>query len=253
MRSLRSTPFGHAGLVVLALAALGCPAEVEHAPLRSATPPPPAPAPTPMVEENDPRVVKEGEDLYAAQAVERTRDPEPKAPGLGSGKPDESNGVCRLYAPKLPEPECCKAELGFDVPTVQEACGLDVYLGESFQASCGYYFHDAAQTGAVWFRMSFVEDPTPKDAIDAHVERLRVRQKADVEAKKVPGVEGAWFTTYDGLAWAFIPGWRKVRQLAWRDRFCSDEGIAKVIAKIAAAKEPGPTDRRLDLIPRSRT
>jgi hypothetical protein len=239
--------------IAASVLALGCPAEVERAPYRSATPTPPPPVPTPAVEESDPRVVKEGEDLYAAQAVERTRDAAPEGPALGSGKPDESNGVCRLFAPKLPKPECCTAEVGFDAPMVQEACGLDVYLGESFQASCGYYFHDAAQDEPAWFRMSFVEDATPKIAIDQHVERLRVRQKADVEAKKVPGVEGAWYTTYDGLAWAFVPGWKKVRQLAWRERFCSEEGIMKVIAKVAAAKEPGPRDRRLELVPRSRS
>jgi hypothetical protein len=241
-------------LVALALPLLvvGCPAEVEHVPRKATTPPPPPPPP--VVDENDPRVMKEGEDLYAAQAVERTREADPAGPGLGSGKPDESNGVCRLYAPKLPQPECCATELGFDAPTVQEACGLDVYLGESFQASCGYYFHDEEHADGAWFRMSVIDAPTPKQAIDDHIERLRARQKAQgVEAQKVPGVADAWWTQYDGLAWAFIPGWKKVRQLAWRDRFCSPDAIAKVIAKIAAAKEPAPGERRLDLVPRART
>jgi hypothetical protein len=238
--------------LALCVLALGCPAEVEHAPRKTATPPPPPPAP--MVEEDDPRVVKEGEDLYAAQAVERTREPEPDGPGRGSGKPDESNGVCRLFAPKLPTPECCAAELGFDAQTVQDACGLDAYLGESFQASCGYYFHDPDETEPSWFRMSVVDAATPKDAIDDQVERLRVRHKAKgVEAKKVDGVPGAWWTEHDGLAWAFIPGWNKVRQLAWRDRFCNADGIAKVIAKIAAAKEPASGEPRLALVPKARS
>jgi hypothetical protein len=236
--------------LALLFAGLGCPAQVEHAPRKSAAPPPPPPS---TVEEDDPRVVKEGEDLYAAQTVERTRDPEPEGTAAGSGKPDESNGVCRLFAPKLPEPECCAAELGFDVETVEEACGLDVYLGESFQGSCGYYFHDADAPDPPWFRMSFVDEPTAKDAVDSLVQRLRVRQQADARAKKIPGVPGAWWTDYQGLAWAFIPGWTKVRQLAWRDRFCDDKGIAKIVAQLAAAKEPAPGDRRLGLVPRARS
>jgi hypothetical protein len=238
--------------IALLLLGLGCPAEVQHVPRKTGVAPPPPPPP--MVDESDPRVLKEGEDLYAAQAVERTRDPEPEGAALGSGKPDESNGVCRLYAPQLPKPECCTAELGFDAATVQEACGLDVYLGESFQASCGYYFHDGTEAEQSWFRMSFVDDASPKDAVDAHIERLRARQKAKgIEAKKVAGVPGAYWTQYDGLAWAFIPGWKKVRQLAWRERFCAPESVARVIAKIAGAKEPGPTDRRVDLVPRARS
>jgi hypothetical protein len=237
--------------LTLALLGLGCPAEVQHAPRKTAAPPPPPPAP--MVDENDPRVVKDDEDLYAAQAVER-RDPEPEGPAPGSGKPDESNGVCRLFAPQLEKPECCQHELGFDADTVQKSCGLDVYLGESFQASCGYFFHEAGDAEPRWFRMSVVDAAGPKEAVDAHVERLRVRQKAqDARAQKVPGVPGAWWTKHEGLAWAFIPGWSRVRQLAWRDTFCSDDAIASVIGRIAQAKEPGPTDRRMDLIPRART
>ena len=117
---------------------LGCPSSTGH-PYgdKQATP-------QPQVGADDPRVVVKDGELYTQKTIERAEERSPGSddePGLGSGRPDETNGVCRLYAPKLPNPQCCVAELGFDVETVRAACGHDVYLGESFRQSCGYYFH----------------------------------------------------------------------------------------------------------------
>src|SRR5688500_13899078 len=201
---------------------LGCPSQVDVAAAR------PKPA-APSVEE-DPRVVRDGEDLYAADVIEKRQQLDDavkaeEASAPGSGKPDESNGVCRLFAPELPKPECCKAEYGFDAQQVQEACGFELYLGESFQYSCGYYFH---KTGGLpsWFRMSFLPGATPAIAADAHDRKLRRAAKDEsLKSTPVPGVEGALWSGHDGLRWAFLPGWKQVRQLSWRDRECSDEAM----------------------------
>ena len=237
--------------LLLPLFLIGCPAEVQHAP--TPTKQAPAPAVTPDVEEDDPRVLKQGGDLYAEKTVQKRQDPAPEGKAKGSGKPDESNGYCRLYAPKLPEPHCCKAEYGFDAEAVRKACGADIYMGESLQVSCGYFFHhsDGSQP---WFRMSFTEYKTPKEAAEAQVERLTIRQNVQgLKAEPVPGVKGAYWNRHDGLLWAYLPGWSKVRQLATRDEFCDREALAKVLAELVAAKEPGPRDQRLGLIPKARS
>jgi hypothetical protein len=236
--------------LLLPLFLIGCPAEVQHAPapIKQSVA-----APTPEVDEEDPRVVKQGEDLYAEKTVEKRQDAEPSGPAKGSGKPDESNGYCRLYAPKLPEPHCCRAEYGFDAEVVAQACGADIYMGESLHLSCGYFFHRTAGSES-WFRMSFTEHATPKEAADAQVERLTVRQKLQgLKTEPVPGVKGAYWTRHDGLLWAYLPGWSKVRQLATRDDFCESDALAKVIAGLVAAKEPDPKDQRLGLVPKARS
>ena len=225
----------------------GCPNEIDPASLA------PKPAAKAVVDENDPRVVKDGEDLYSAAAVERSQaQVKPTSQGgRGSGVPDETNGVCRLFAPKLPSPECCKGEYGFDVETVQKACGLELFLGESFQYSCGFYFHKNDKP--VWMRMGHLPDSDPKAAATAHDLKMReVTKNPTYASTPVPGVEGAMWSSHEGNRWAFLPGWTHARQLSWRDETCSDEGVIEVIKQLVAAKEPPKNAKRVDLLPKAR-
>jgi hypothetical protein len=237
-------------LAVLGLL-FGCPTQVDPAATQ------PAKRGEPVLDENDPRVVREGEDLYAAEVIEKREQQaalaEPPPTGLGTGKPDESNGVCRLYAPELPDPECCNGEFGFDADLVQNACGFELYLGESFQYTCGYYYHRTAKPPS-WFRMSLVAGDTPADAAANHDRKLkRLAKDEKLSSTPVPGVEGAMWSTHDGLRWAFLPGWSRVRQLSWRNTDCSDDAMAKVIAQLVTAAEPAKGSPRLGLIPKSRS
>lgn len=227
---------------------LGCPSEV-NVPTR------PAKRAAPVVDETDPRVVRDGEDLYPvaakARAEEKERPDEPS--GLGTGKPDESNGVCRLYAPRLPNPECCKGEYGVDADFVAKTCGHELYLGESFQGTCGYYFHRTGDEPR-WLRASFVEGATPEDAAKVHDTKMKRVTKNDAFASEpVPGVEGALWSRNERLRWAFVPGWDKVRMVSWSSETCTDDAAAKVLAQIAAAKQPAAGTPRQGLVPRART
>lgn len=263
---------------VLALGpALGCPAEVETGGVprsRSKS--------VATVDENDPRVAKVGEDLYSARALERAAQkrrlpaepgapgdlpepdeagadqaadpdapPDPTAPppvgGRGSGKPDETNGVCRLYAPKLANPECCKQQLGFDVQAVKKACGLDLYLGESFRGSCGYHFLSKDGQPS-WFRLSSLTEESVDDAAKTHDRKLG--QRRDTQASEpLPGIPGAKVSKYDQARWAFLPGFGgKVRQLSWSEKFCSDEAMQGVMKQLVAAK-PKPRGTKRALVP----
>ena len=240
-------PLRAAALLGALLGASACPNEIDPTSLA------PKPAPKP-VDETDPRVVKDGEDLYPAATIERAQKaaPEPDGPALGSGKPDETNGECRLYAPKLPEPECCKGEFGFDAEVVQRACGLDLYLGESFQYSCGYYFHEEG-VPPVWFRMSLLPDAKPKDAAHTHDRKVREISKNPAFASTpVPGVEGAFWSEHDGNRWAFVPGWDKTRQLSWKSGTCSDEGIVEILRQLVAAQPAPKGSQRPGLLPKAR-
>jgi len=234
--------------VLLAAALLGgCPNEIDPASLA------PRAAGKAAVDENDPRVVKDGEDLYPAAAIERAEQLQKPtaAGGLGSGKPDESNGECRLFAPKLPSPECCKPEYGFDAETVQKACGLELFLGESFQYSCGYYFHKGGKP--VWMRMGHLPDSDPNVSADAHDKKMRdVTKNPAYASTPVPGVDGALWSAHEDNRWAFLPGWAHVRQLSWRSETCSDEGVIEVIKQLVAAKEPPKQAKRVDLLPKAR-
>jgi hypothetical protein len=234
-----------APLLVVAALSCGCPNEIDSASLA-----PKSSAKAPVVDESDPRVVRDGEDLYPAASMERaaqTERPTNEA-GLGSGKPDESNGECRLFAPKLPDPACCKPQYGFDVETVKKACGLDLFLGESFQYSCGYYFHKTDKP--VWMRMGHLPDTDPKASAEAHDKKMRdVTKNPAYASKPVPGVEGALFSAHENNRWAFIPGWTRVRQLSWHTDTCTDEAVFEVIKQLAAAKEPPKNTKRADLVP----
>ncbi len=244
-----ATPFA---LAVLLALATGCPAQVEPAAAQTRQA-----RPQPVTDEKDPRVVRDGEDLYPAQTIEaaeeRTRVAAELPAGLGSGRPDETNGVCRLYAPNLPRPECCNAEFGFDVESVKKTCGLDVFLGESFQESCGYYFHaDETPTNRSYFRMRFVEADSPKAAADNHDAALQ-RRIPGFASKPVPGVAGAYWSDFDGVHWAFLPGWDKVRQLTWREDMCAPQTMLEEIKRIVAAKQPPKNSRRAGMLPTRRS
>lgn len=234
-------------LSLSATALLGCPAEVKDT---QAAPAPTPPAP--VVDESDPRVVKVGEDLYAADALP---EPEPTGAAKGSGKPDESNGFCRLYAPKLPEPHCCLTEYGFDAAATGDACGKPLYLGESFQRSCGYFFHDPESGEPQWFRTAFVQAESPKAAAQTEARRLASRLGADVEVKAMKDTPEAYTLEHAGIAYAYMsgdPGWRNVRRLAWRSGTCSDEGLEKVVAQMSTAKPPPKGAQREGLVPKAR-
>ncbi len=239
---------GSLGVGLLLSVLLGCPAEVKNP-----TPAPPTKKEKPVVDESDPRVVRDGEDLYAAGSL-----PEPPdtTKGKGSGKPDTSNGYCQLYAPKLPEPHCCQTEYGFDAEAARDACGKTLYLGESFQRTCGYYFHDAAQGGPTWFRASFVEGDSPKAAAEAEANRIKLRFGGDAEVAPMPGTPGAYSLHYEGLGYAWMagdPAWPNLRRLAWKDESsCSPEGLQAVVAQMAAAKAPPAGAKRAGLIPQAR-
>ena len=240
-------PMRRALLLASCCLALGCPTQVEHK-FGQRTDQAPA-----QPDEKDPRVVKNGEDLYAAEAVEKTkeRDPAPEAEGKGSGRSDESNGVCRLYAPKLKQPNCCEANYGFDVAEVKETCGLEIYLGESFQFSCGYYFTQKGG-GETWFRSSFLPSKTAAEAASTHDRKMQqITKNKGFKSTPVPGVKDALWSSHEGLNWAFIPGWSRVRQLAWRDTSCSKQGAAALIKKLAAAKEPPQGTPRASLVPKA--
>lgn len=236
----------------LALCAAGCPSNVEPTAAKTKQA-----RPRPVTDEKDPRVVRDGEDLYPAEtieaAAERSRDGGDLAAGLGSGRPDETNGTCRLFAPNLPRPQCCRAEFGFDVESVKKTCGLEVFLGESFQESCGYYFHqDDVPAKRSYIRMKFVEADSPKAAAKNHDAALQGRIPG-FSSKPIPGVPGAYWSDYAGVHWAFLPGWDKVRQLTWRDNVCAPDQMLAEIKRIVAAKPPPENAPRPGLVPKRRS
>lgn len=243
----RSLPAFVGGLVVASL--LGCPTETGN-------PYAAKPKAKPQVGADDPRVVEKDGELYPQKTIERaeqrTRGGKDQA-ALGSGRPDETNGLCRLYSPELPDPECCKADLGFDMKTAQQACGLHVYLGESHRYSCGYYFATEDGNDRRWFRLGKLPESSAKAAADHHDRKMK-EALGDKYAlsSPVPGVEGAYWSRHDQFRWAFLPGWDNARQLSWEADSCSDEGIAKVIGQIVAAKPTPPGEKRLALVPTAR-
>lgn len=227
-------------VVSLVLVLAACPQANQADPAAGKVAPPPV---------ADKRVVVEDGDLYPAKGGVVPEQPPPPSPGTGLS--DETNGVCRLFAPELPDPTCCERQLGFDAAAVQAACDLKVYLGESFHGTCGYYFvADATAAGmrARWLRLSTVVEATPKAAAEAHDRRAR---KVDgfVPSAPIPGIEGAWWGEADDLHFAFLPGWSVVRMLTWSDASCSAEGIEKVVRQLIAAPETPAAAPRTSLVP----
>jgi len=202
---------------------------------------------------DDPRVTADTADLYPVKDKDQAKDADaPAEPNPGTGVPDETNGVCRLFAPKLPNPECCVQDLGFDVAVVRDACEHTLYLGESHQMTCGYFFATEETTNKPkWLRLSYTLEQDVEGAVKAHDERisLRVAMDPDFHSDPVPGVKGAFWSTHGGLHWAILPGWSKPRQLTWRDDSCSEEGIVKIIQALVATPEIPAETPRTSLIP----
>ena len=214
------------------------------------------PAPDPRSDEappnlDDKRIVADTADYYVAENGVPNPPPEPRSPG--TGKPDDSNSVCRLYAPELPDPTCCERQLGFDVDVVKHACGLKLYLGESFHATCGYYFlPDATTTGtpATWFRLSTTRGADPREAAESHDRYTRqLSRDPNFRSVPIPGLAGAYWSEQDDLHWAFLPGWSVVRQFTWQDGACSDEGIREILERLVDAPEVPAGTPRTSLIP----
>src|SRR5690606_25324703 len=111
---MHRTPLAASLLVALGCT-LGCPAKVPTP--ESEAQAGRSPAGVPITDEDDPRVVRDSDDLYVAEDAPRQTT---ARPSLGSGKPDTSNGVCKLFAPKLPQPECCPQETGFDAEKIRQ-------------------------------------------------------------------------------------------------------------------------------------
>lgn len=239
-----------AALLLLVLGGtLGCPAKVPTP--QSEAQAGRSPAGVPVTAEDDPRVVRDSDDLYAVEDAPR---PPASTPELGSGRPDTTNGVCKLFAPKLPEPQCCPQETGFDAEKVKQLCGHALYMGESLQGSCGYYFlHDPSGGFPVALRASKLNLASVSEATESHDQRLAHTLKLpDFHSTAVPGVEGAMWSRHDGVNWAFIPGWSMVRLVSWTDDACPREAMPEVLKLMVEAKEVPPHAPRPGLVPIAR-
>lgn len=207
---------------------------------------------TPQAGADDPRVVADTGDLYPGKAPSSppAAAPAPAEPGPspGTGRTDETNGKCRLFAPELPNPECCGQTLGFDAEAARTLCGHQLYLGESFHSSCGFFYLREPATPPTWLRLTTVRGETPKQAADEHVMVLQ-RTAKGVAAEPLPGVPGAFLVKNEEYRWAFLPGWKRVRLLTWKDTSCSDEGITALARQIVAAPEDVAGPRRAGLLP----
>jgi hypothetical protein len=246
----------HVSLSLLALSPLllACPAKVPQPQQGQAdtTVGDPTPSNVPITPADDPRVVRDTNDLYDVD--EPTPLPSEPEIGPGSGAPDETNGVCRLYAPKLPNPECCPFEVGFDAEAIRELCGHAVYLGESLQLSCGYYF-TSTDPGAkpVFMRGSKLLLTSVAEAAKEHDERLRMAlDDPKFASTPVPGLEGAMWSGSGGLHWAFLPGWDNVRQITWNDAACPIDKMPAVLGLIREAQQPPPNAPREGMLPTAR-
>jgi hypothetical protein len=242
-------------LLALSTLALGCPAKVpqpQQQDQAATTVGDPTPGNVPITPADDPRVVRDTNDLYDVD--EPTPAPEEPEIGPGSGKPDETNGVCRLFAPKLPQPQCCPFEVGFDAEAIRQLCGHEVYLGESLQHSCGYFFSSTDPAAKpVFMRGSKLQMASVAEAAQQHDERLRMAlDDPKFGSTPVPGLEGAVWSAADGLHWAFLPGWDHVRQISWNDGACPDEKMPEVLKLIAGARQPPPNAPREGLLPTAR-
>lgn len=247
-----------AGVAALALGGLtGCPARVGAGGDEAGAA---------QVDESDPRVIRsdrtgdlyprdvkampEDKPDYEAGETEATAEPS-RSPGVG--KPDESNGVCRLYAPEYPDPECCAAEYGVDAERIKAICGFEVYLGEHFRNGCGYHFKKTPTSKTQWLWAGLL--PEDKDTATAKYEHDLVIQKrfkqVGFESEAIPGVPGGYRSVYAKTGWAVIPGWKRTRQFGYPEGFC-DEGLDELLAELARAKQPPEGAQRPSLVPRAR-
>lgn len=218
-----------------------------------------------QVDETDPRVIRSERtgDLYLRDTKAMPEDkpdleageaPAPatgKAPGVGV--PDESNGLCRLYAPEYPDPECCTSEYGVDVAKIKALCGFEVYLGEHYRNGCGYHFKKSPEAKTEWLWAAHLEPG--KNAAQVTEEHDMVIQrrfrKTDFESVPIPGVSGGYWSVFAETGWAVLPGWKRVRQFGYPEGFC-DGKLPELMAELARAKEPEVGSERLGLVPRAR-
>ena len=235
------------GLALVATTMLACPAKAPTPQSQARE----SAGPAKIAGEDDPRVVRDTHDLYA---VDDAPNPPREEPAPGSGRPDTSNGVCKLFAPKLPEPECCPFETGFDADRIKQLCGHALYMGESLQQSCGYYFlPDMAGSLPVSMRGSKVAKAEVRAAVANHDLRIQHHFKdPDFESTPIPGVEGGMWSEKDGVHWAFLPGWSSVRLISWAEEACPIEVMPEVLKLIAEAKEPPENAPRPGLEPVAR-
>jgi len=207
----------------------------------------------PVTAVDDPRAINDTGDLYVADDRGAPTIPPPVPTTPGTGRPDETNGKCRLYAPELAEPECCERQLGFDVETVKRVCGFKLYLGESFQASCGFYFLPDSVAGGTttkWFRLATIQGATPKEAAQQHEAFMRKQTGAAAfSVRPIPGIDGAYWGAHDGLHWAFLPGWSVVRQFTWNDESCDPDGVQELLRALIDAPEIAAGTGRVGLLP----
>lgn len=233
-------PRSCSSLAALLLLLAACPQANQADPAAGKVAPPPV---------ADSRVVSDGSDLYAAKGGAQAAAPD--APTPGTGLSDETNGKCRLFAPELDSPECCERQLGFDAPAVQAACGLKIYLGESFHGTCGYHFvADATSTGMLprYFRLSVVPEATAKAAAETQDRRIQ-KIKGFVAAAPFPGIPNVWWNSAEDLHWAFIPGWSQIRMLTWSNDSCGAEGMEKVIRGLMTTPEILAGSTRTSVVP----
>jgi len=224
-------PLVLASVVGLAASVLGCTVELER----------PAPAPAPAVEATRARSVSASrrQPLPVEDRAEPLADGSPRKPG--SGRPDETNGVCRLFAPELPEPTCCPVDVGFDPSVAQAACGLSHFLGESQHFTCGHYFnHPRGET--VWFRSSIVHG-SPQAAAEAQAGELAAALGVTARAEPVPGLAGAVWVHHEETSWAFVPGEGGTRRLTWNTSSCSRSNVVALLVDLARRSQTPPRPR----------
>ncbi len=228
-------------LVGLALG-FGCPQNIDpsHLQVRQAG----------VAAANDPNVIVVGDDLYPKHMAEKLLpQPEPKK-SPGTGKPDETNGTCRLYAPQQPDPICCPESLGFDAALVGSTCGLPTYLGESVsRGGCNYYFHGADEQ-IHQFRVRIEPGNTPAEAAADHDHNMRrVARNPAFASTPVPNMEGAVWSSFESFRWVFFGGWSRMRLLTWKDSACSDAHGLALVRAMMQALEPERGAPRPSLVP----
>lgn len=119
---------------------------------------------------------------------------------------------------------------------MRRACGLDLYLGESWQHSCGHYFHRRGHT--VWFRIGEVSGTTPARAAAEQALELQRALKSATEPRPFAALPQAYAVRAGETTWAFLPGDGTTKRLVWTEESCSEEGMQAVLAALAESDTP---------------
>lgn len=251
--SMRTAPLPLSLLALLGLG-LGCPAQAPRPEQQAAQPvdrSDETPAGVLVADPEDDRVVRDSGDLYATESAPGSG---LGSPSLGSGRPDTSNGTCKLFSPQLPTPECCPFETGFDAEQVKQLCGHALYMGESLYQSCGYYFLPSMEGSfPVALRGSRLQRESVEEAAAVHDRRMaQTLERPDFASTPVPGVEGAMWSSNEDVHWALLPGWSLVRLVSWTADACPIEAMPAVLKLMVEAKEVSPEAPRPGLVPIAR-